>query len=137
MGITILIHPRKHDTFLIRKTRAKLHLNTSRTLNLVLNVVITAHQNGKLAKTYTNWLHLHGLHQADSSMMKTSRISRNVSRVTAFHCEIYDPQIIPTLTFPSLWTAYFRLRVFKLPQRSSIPKEGGPLLYLFGFGETW
>jgi len=53
MGITIFIHPRKHDTFLVRKTRVKLHLKASWTLSLLLNIVITAHQNGKLAKTYT------------------------------------------------------------------------------------
>jgi hypothetical protein len=103
----------------IRKTRAKLHLNTSWTLNLLLNAFITAHHNGKLAKTNTNWIHLHSLQQAYFSMRRTSRIPRNVSRVTVFHCEIYDPQITPILRFPSLWTAYFQLRVFRFPQRST------------------
>jgi hypothetical protein len=119
MGIAVFIHPRKHDTFLIRKTRAKLHLNTLWTLNLLLNVVIRAHRSAKLPRTNTNWLHLCGLQQADPSMRKTSTISRNISIITVFHCEIYDPQIIPTPIFPSLRTAYFQLRVFKLPQRSS------------------
>lgn len=119
MGITIFIHPRKHDTLLIQKTRAKLHLKASWTLNLLLNIVITAHQSGKLAETYTNWVYLHSLQQALSSMRKTNRIPRNVSRMTVFHCQTYVPQIIPTLRFPSLWTAYFQLRVFKLPQRTS------------------
>lgn len=119
MGITIFMHPRKHDTFLIRKTRAELHLNTSRTLNLLLNIVITEHQSGKLAKTYTNRVHFVSLQHAYSSMRRTSRIPRNVSRVTMFHWEIYDLQTIPTLRFPSLLTVYFKLQLFKLSQRYS------------------